>query len=166
LNYLVTYDPALASLVSLDPLTALSLAASAIQLVDFSGKIISKGKSLYKSVEGVIRENAELEESTARLKESCISLKIALPLETAVSAGLTTEDERLRTTCEACALVSEELISCLQSLKVSSGARRRGLESLRKALKTVLSTSKCDALLGRLRDLRAELDTHILVILE
>ena len=147
----------------LDPLTALSLAASAIQLVDFSGKILSKGKSLYKSVEGVTRENEELEESTARLKESCIGLKNALPPET---AGLTTDEERLRETCEACALVAEELISCLQSLRVSSRARHRGLESLRKALKTVLSSSKSDALLERLTNLRAELDTHILILLE
>ena len=147
----------------LDPLTALSLAASAIQLVDFSGKIISKGKSLYKSLEGVTRENAELEESIARSKESSIGLKNALPPKT---AGLTTDEDRLRKTCKACAHVSEELISCLQSLRVSSTARHRGLESLRKALKTMLSSSKSDALLERLTILRAELDTHILILLE
>jgi hypothetical protein len=49
------------STMPLDPLSALSVAASAIQFIDFSSKIVSKGKHIYKSANGVLREDAEVE---------------------------------------------------------------------------------------------------------
>ena len=53
----------------LDPLSALSVVASVFQVVDFASSIISKGKYLYKSSDGALRENAEAETVTVRLRE-------------------------------------------------------------------------------------------------
>ena len=44
----------------LDPLSAVSLAATVVQFVDFSSKIVSKGYHLYTSAGGALPENARL----------------------------------------------------------------------------------------------------------
>jgi hypothetical protein len=44
----------------LDPMSAVSLAATIVQFVDFSSKIVSKGYHLYKSADGVLPENERL----------------------------------------------------------------------------------------------------------
>jgi hypothetical protein len=146
----------------LDPLAALSLASSAIQLVDFAGKIISKGKLLYKSADGVIRDNDEIERATLRLNEICINLKNLMPPE----SGLSSDDVRLFKICTECSEVSGEMLSSLEKLKVPERTKHRGFESFRKGLKTVLSSTRTETLSRRLESLRAELDTHVLVLLE
>jgi hypothetical protein len=52
----------------LDALSAVSLAATIIQFVDFSSKIVSKGYHLYESADGVLSENARLGYVIADLK--------------------------------------------------------------------------------------------------
>ena len=53
----------------LDPLSALSVAASVVQFLDFGNKIVSKGIQAYKSNDGALIENAEIEEATQRLAQ-------------------------------------------------------------------------------------------------
>ena len=53
----------------LDPLSALFVVASVFQMVDFASSTISKGKYLYKSWDGALRENAEAETVTVRIQE-------------------------------------------------------------------------------------------------
>ncbi len=62
----------------LDPLSALSVAAAVVQFVDFSAKIVSKGKQLYKSPGGVLRENEQTETVTKRLQNLAQNLKTSL----------------------------------------------------------------------------------------
>jgi hypothetical protein len=45
----------------MDPLTALSLAGTIIQFVDFGCKLLAEGKELYKSTTGILTVNEELE---------------------------------------------------------------------------------------------------------
>lgn len=59
----------------LDPLSALSVAASVVQFVDFARKIVSKGKQLYKSPGGALRENEQTETATKRLQDLILKLK-------------------------------------------------------------------------------------------
>ncbi|KAF4633741.1 hypothetical protein G7Y89_g4367 [Cudoniella acicularis] len=51
-------------------------------------------------------------------------------------------------------------------MKVSKGTGHRGWESFRKGLKAVWSNEKVDALSKKLERLRAELDSHVLLLLE
>jgi uncharacterized alpha-E superfamily protein len=107
----------------LDPLSALSVAAGVVQFVDFSSKIVSKAKYLYKSINGVLRENAEAETVTIRLKQMTSKLSESLrQSETVVQTGedeeLRAQHDRLREICKECRKVSDELISHLGELKV------------------------------------------------
>lgn len=51
----------------LDPFTALSVASSVIQIVDFSSKLVSKGEEIRRN--GSLVENDELERVTKDLQE-------------------------------------------------------------------------------------------------
>ncbi len=52
----------------MDPLTALSLAGTIVQFVDFGCKLLAKGRELYKSSTGVLTVNEELELTTTDLR--------------------------------------------------------------------------------------------------
>lgn len=61
----------------IDPLSALSVAASIVQFAEFAGKIVSKGKELYSSTSGALRENEETESATERLQLLALQTKDA-----------------------------------------------------------------------------------------
>jgi hypothetical protein len=45
----------------LDPLTALSVAGTVVQFVDYTGKILEKGAEVYRSLDGALVENLEIQ---------------------------------------------------------------------------------------------------------
>lgn len=45
----------------LDPLTALSLTGNLIQFIDFSNKLVSKSREIYRAADGTLSENLETE---------------------------------------------------------------------------------------------------------
>jgi hypothetical protein len=49
----------------LDPFTTLSLVGNLIQFIDFSSKLVTKGREIYRSADGALRENLEVEVVTA-----------------------------------------------------------------------------------------------------
>lgn len=55
----------------MDPLTALGLAASVVQFLDFSGKLVSGAFVLYKSVDGATSLNSCLEHIARDLSQLC-----------------------------------------------------------------------------------------------
>ena len=51
----------------LDPLIAVSLAGNIVQFIDFTTKLVSKGHKIYKTTDGILIENAELEAITRKI---------------------------------------------------------------------------------------------------
>jgi hypothetical protein len=51
-----------------DPLTTLGLASNIVQLISFTSDLISKGREISKSADGVLVENLELEAITSSLQ--------------------------------------------------------------------------------------------------
>ena len=45
----------------MDPLSALSVAAAVVQFVDYSSRMVSKSREIYKSADGALAENIDLE---------------------------------------------------------------------------------------------------------
>jgi hypothetical protein len=144
----------------LDPLSALSVAASAIQFIDFSSKIVSKRRHIYKSADGILREDAEVENVVTQLQALTSKLEDLTPTS---GVRLDPDQLRLQQICKECSKVSKDLILFLGQLKVSTGTAHRGWDSLRTALKSAWSKEKVDAMVKRLEVLRAELDTHVLI---
>ena len=144
----------------LDPLSALGVAASVIQLVEFSTPIISKGQHLYKSPSGTSAENEETAAAAKRLKD------LARGIQESLQTGPDTGDEdqdALEAITSECLKVADELALELEKLKVSAGAKFRRWKSFRQALKYAWSKEKLENTRRRLIELREDLGTHVIV---
>ncbi|PMD58378.1 uncharacterized protein K444DRAFT_563688, partial [Hyaloscypha bicolor E] len=151
----------------MDPLSALSVAAAVIQFVDYGAGIVSKGTQLYKSVDGALGENIELETASIRLQQlsSGVQGSLSQARRDSTQGSPTQVDQDLETICKECVTVSKELVDKLETLKVPGDHRYKKWKSFRQALKSVWSKEKIEAIAKRLYSLRAELNTHVVVSL-
>jgi hypothetical protein len=148
----------------LDPLSALSVAASAVQFIDFARIIVCKSKALYLSTDGLLQEHKQTETVTMRLKELAESFKALQDPPLSNSDAILT-DSHLQTICMECGSISTELLQRLHQLKVPDQSKHRKWKSFRQALKSVWSKREIDNMANRLSDLRSELDTEVLNLL-
>jgi hypothetical protein len=143
-----------------DPLTAVGLAGSIIQFVDFSSRLVSKSQAIHRSANGELVENEHLEQTTTDLLRLQATLQQGL--HSRLSAKELTKDEQaLHDLSKTCVEVGTKLLSKLQKLK--AGGERRKWKSFRQALKSIWSKEEVDALSWRLKGLREEMDTRMIV---
>lgn len=142
-------------------MSAISLAGTIVQFVDFSSKLVSKGYYIYQSATGASPENLELEAITTDL--SLLNTK----LKTHGKYDCSAKDEKsLEKLSQQCTDIADELLSRLQKLKVPTDAKYRKWKSFRQALKTVWNKKDLDEMSTRLEGLRGQLEFHILVSLK
>ena len=156
------FDCDLVGAMVLDPLTALGVASNAVQLVEFSSRIVSRGQKIYKSNSGTLAESLELEAVTNSLLKTNNILENSLR-SYELHRPLVDEEKELKIICEGCESAGLELINALQKVKVQG--KHRKWKSFRQALKSVYSKAQIDDLTNRLEGFRKLLDTHILVSL-
>jgi hypothetical protein len=144
----------------LDPLSALGVVASVIQLVEFSTKIISKGQHLYKSPSGTSAENEETAAAAKRLKGLAWGIQESLRTEANVGDY---DQAPLEAITDQCLEIADELALELEKLKVPVGAKFRRWKSFRQALKCAWSKEKLENMRRRLMELREDLGTHVIV---
>jgi len=146
--------------MALDPLTALSLAGTIVQFVDFGSKLVSRSKELYGSANGSLSVNEELDLVTQTLLK--LVAKLQRPHESDVLAESGADDyQSLVELCSSCAQVAGEIITKLENLKMTGKPRR--LRSLQQAVKSCWTERDLDALFKRLSMLRQALETQIIV---
>ena len=146
----------------LDPLTALGIASNAVQLAEFSSRLISRGHQIFKSTDGALTENLELEAIASGLLKMNNTLARSLRSDE-LHRTLSDDDKELQAICEGCRCVGTELINALQKLKIRGNHGK--WKSFRQALKTIWSKDEIDKLSKRLEGFRKQLDTYILVSL-
>jgi flagellar motility protein MotE (MotC chaperone) len=146
----------------LDPLTALSLAGTIVQFVDFSTKLVAKGHELHNSADGASIGNAELEVMAKDLQELNRRLQKLQPSHGTDETTLTDSNVALRKLSQQCSGIATELVDALDNLKVQSTSNRRW-KSFRQALKGLMKKEEVDAIAKRLENFRDELNLHILV---
>lgn len=147
----------------MDGLSALSVAASVAQFIEFGSSLVSKSKEIYQSANGLQIQHAEAATAARRVTELGERIKLARQVE---RPGMTDADEQaLEVICEGCISVSKELLSKLEKLKVGGGSKHRMFKSFRQALKSVWSKEAVDEIARRLEAFQRELDAHLLVSL-
>ncbi|TGO60900.1 hypothetical protein BELL_1182g00010 [Botrytis elliptica] len=102
----------------MDPLSAIGLAGTIVQFVDFSCKIVGHGVELYK--EGSLELNKQVEYTTRDLRNFVVKLQ-AQPSKRAqkdATADLSENDLALEKLCRDCNEVAEELLERLSRLEV------------------------------------------------
>jgi hypothetical protein len=75
----------------MDPFSALSVAANIVQFIAYGINIVSKGNQLYKSTNGALFENVELQEATIRLQQ--LSRNFDKSLDQSLSQGLSAQND-------------------------------------------------------------------------
>jgi hypothetical protein len=147
----------------MDPLTALSLAGTIVQFVDFGSKLLSAGRELYKSTTGSLTVNDEIELVTSDL------LAITQKLRPDQSLGL-----EFQQICVEAARLAQELLGKLDKVKVKTtaedridgkGREKQKWKTLKQALASVWSDDDIVALVERLSRIRQAIETRILLSL-
>ncbi|KAI9853263.1 MAG: hypothetical protein M1824_001460, partial [Vezdaea acicularis] len=134
----------------MEALAIIGLVGNIVQFIDFSGKLISKSTELYRSSEGALAENIDIETITKHL------LTLNKSLEDTTNASSDAALERL---CASCNTVANELLMALDKVKLKSGQQK--WKSLRKALQSVWSKEKIMKLDQQLAGFRDELNLHL-----
>jgi hypothetical protein len=153
--FTVSYAPQ----IVMDPLSALSVAGTIVQFVDFSCKLISATHELYSGSKLDVHAQA----AAAANDLLDYSTKIRQPLRLPSISGCLTEDEAaLEGVCHSCIELTESFIKRLNRLKVPGQDMRRVWTSLRQALLSMWTKNDLDSIEERLAGFRREIDSHVL----
>jgi hypothetical protein len=144
----------------LDPLTALSVAGTVVQFVDFSCKLLSHAYEIHESTSGITSVNKELERVTSNLSEQLVKLSRPLSVD-GVSGCLTADEARLEMLCSECGDIGRELLQKLRRLK--GKGKRNAWESFSKAIQAAWNKNEIDALVQRLRNFKDALELHVMI---
>ncbi|CZR58778.1 uncharacterized protein PAC_08670 [Phialocephala subalpina] len=143
----------------MDPLTVLGLASNIVQLVTFTSDLVSRGNEIYKSADGVLIENLELESITTTLQK----LASYLVVPDRHSQRPTKTETQLQELCNGCKDVSGRLLNVIQGLKAKEPHAK--WNSFHQALNSVWKENDIRALESRLERYRRQIDTTLLVSL-
>ena len=144
----------------LDPLSALSLAGTVVQFVDFTIKVMAKGREIYNSTSGSLAVNEELEIVTNDLLRLTERLKESTHPETQIRT-LSMDEQALEAIAANCTSIGQELLELLDLLKAQG--QKRKWKSFYQAFRTVWKQGEIDATLKRLSSFREELELHLLI---
>jgi hypothetical protein len=136
----------------MEALAIIGLVGNIVQFVDFSGELIAKSTELYRSTEGALAENIDIETATNHLVLLNSKLK---------NAATATGDSALESLCKSCNTAAEKLLAALDKVKVNGEQQK--WKSMRKALRSVWSKEEIGELERRLSKFREELNSHIVV---
>ena len=141
----------------LEPLAALSLATAIVQFVDFASKILIGSRELYRSTEGTTSDNSWTLAQTSNLR--ALTAKLQASGQSTRLSGDEVLLIRLATECE---VMSRELLSILDDLKVKAGTRHRGWESMRQAVRSALKSGEIEEKWQRLEEMHKQINTCLL----
>jgi hypothetical protein len=145
----------------MESIAALGLASNIVQIIDFSSRIISHGREIYKSADGRITEHAVLDDAARHLSELLNSLRNYE--KTQKDRGAEVADKQLiRLKLESEEVVAE-LQHALQKARVQNTGKSRKWQSVRQGLMSVRTNKEISALGIRLDSIRRQIDTAVLV---
>lgn len=152
-----------------DPLSAIGLAASLVQLLSFSEGLISKSIEIYHTVDGSQIELTELDailDSFAGLLDNLTQNHEGYNPSISQN-GFAKTSKRLRIGTQLDALVEstrqviEEMVELIKKLR-GGELRNKAWASLRQAFLTIINERKLQDLEHRLDRLRKQIDTSLL----
>ncbi|KFA80366.1 hypothetical protein S40288_10153 [Stachybotrys chartarum IBT 40288] len=144
----------------MDPLSAIGLASSLVQLITFTTDVVSKGREIQRSASGSSIENADVEAIARSLQHQ--SRRIAAQASGRRFASGTNED--LGILCNEVRTIAKDLIDTIDRLKTNGQASR--WTSLHQALKSVWKEKDIDDFVHRLELYRRQIDSLLLTHLQ
>jgi hypothetical protein len=177
----------------MDPLSALSLAGTVIQFVDFGSKLISQGYELYKSTKEDVQlaVDEELELVTSDLRDVILRIQganVITPLHSSTSTMIdrsSSHSASFARICVEAVELAQGILTKLDGFKIDSNikpskvyltkldgfnidsnikfSKSRKLETFQQILKRLWSQNELDQLQERLKTLKDEIDRVVLV---
>ncbi|KAK7905356.1 hypothetical protein LTR67_000077 [Exophiala xenobiotica] len=146
----------------MEPLTAIGLAASIINIVDFALQVVSKGNKIYHSCDGVHSEHGDLElvANDMLLLQNKLQLSSSPFLQ---RTKLNDDDRALHQLSTAANEVADQLLQKLNKAKAQGRFRR--WKSLRQAVKSVWSKREVDGMATRLTRIKDQIQLRAMVSL-
>ena len=144
-----------------DPVSAIGLAGTLVQLIDFGRKLLCESHQIHASPTGVSSRNEELENAAQTLLSLDGNVEHSLQSKGRATSA---NDQELRRLGQNCHLISLELLTTLDKLRVA-GSKHRKWRSFQQAFKSVLSNDEINDLLRRMQESRQQLDSHMLACL-
>ena len=144
----------------MDPLTALSLASSVVQFIDFGLKILERGAEIKRSADGAVAQNEAIEDATRDLQNLLLKLRIQPQASTGTS--LIQEQVSLERLVKGCEETGSQLLTKLETLKSRSKGR---WNTIRAALISAWSEKYVQEIFERLTTYQRELSLNVLVSL-
>jgi len=144
----------------LDPLSALSVAGTIVQFVNFSSELLSQGRELYKMNKGQLMIDTELE---LVINDLCAVIKkFRGPLTSGASNATEPDDPRAEfdKICDTAASIAEELLGKLENMKVDRPKDGKW-KTLCQIVKIVWSRDEIEGFVKRLNTLREAINTRI-----
>jgi hypothetical protein len=161
------------SYLRMDAVTILSVAAAAVQFVDFASRVVSSAWEIYRSPSG--ETLIEYEASTLARDLAYLATQIHNKSELFTSempyAGENESERQLRGLCKECLKINTEMQSALSTAKEKEGASEFGssghsaVRTFRKALEKVWGHKKTEALVDRIHSVRQQMMMSTLVCL-
>lgn len=145
---------------TMDPVTALGIAAATVQFINFAGDILSKSREIYQSADGLLTTQTEIDTIAKSLRSLCSPFRFWDPASGARRRPHPTELQ-LYNLCRDCIRVSNDLEDALKRLKEGGGHHQRW-NSFRQALNAVKSESEIEQLCQRMERIRNQIATVLL----
>jgi hypothetical protein len=132
----------------MDPLSALSLAASILTFVDYARQIITGTSEIYHSASGITKDNAYIEDVIKDLKQVTTDLDGDI-------VGQTKHEKALISLGEKCHKLSEELLGLIGSLAYDG--ERTAWKSFKTKIKSMRKEKEVTSMEKRLGEYRSEI---------
>jgi hypothetical protein len=151
----------------MDPLSALSLAGTVIQFVNFGTKLLSTSVKLYKSSRGRLETHEELELTIVDLQSVVLKLRRTCYVILPEPGGPPIEDDQFQgncfsETCDEAARIAEEILNKLKGLEVREG-KHHAWESLKAAVRSAWSNDEILLLRQRLSLFKETLNSRLVL---
>lgn len=148
----------------IDPLTAISLASSIVQLLDCGSKLVVKGYRIYRSAEGTTTENLE----TGRVVADLQSFSEGIKHSSSAISSSTKDEEALLQLASKCTILADDLLRMIENLKVPKEGRGKyipSVEQLTKIFKTMRREDDIRQIRAKLTTYREQMNSRLLSII-
>ncbi|KAF2791989.1 hypothetical protein K505DRAFT_376359 [Melanomma pulvis-pyrius CBS 109.77] len=146
----------------MDPFTALSLAASIVQFVDFGTRTASKISELYHSASGLTQNQDEILESARRFEKLAEKLsRVSLPEEN--DASVIVDHASFHALLLSCKSRATDIIAMVEDLKVQKSRALWG--SIRQGARGSRKRHEIEQLVAKMKELHDFLNTYLLALL-
>jgi hypothetical protein len=149
----------------MDPVTAVGLASSIVQLLTFASGLLHKSKEIYRKADGSTEKGNELEivaRSLSELSNEIIKKQLNAFHDFPPNKNDKTE-KKLQQLCERSRDISASLMGALDKMK--QGGSDTHWRSFRQALRFVWNENKINNFAAQIEQYRRQLDTTLLVSL-